>query len=126
MELYFSNLYSVLVVYEDETNSTLFHDYLFATEAAVSNVTSSTLIRVSWLKMTEYDELDSVLWDHIKTGCQGYVTIVQDLPLFLNAKYDISKKSIERIRDKRFLFLASNEITNPEDFFTIPALKRKL
>lgn len=64
---------------------------------------------MSWIKVTSYGDVEGDIEKLVNMGCQGYITILKDVPFFINKKYQISQTSSQRIRDKIFLFLMEEE-----------------
>lgn len=62
-------------------------------------------IVLSWIKVTSYGDVEGDIEKLVNMGCQGYITILKDVPFFINKKYVISQTSTQRIRDKIFVFL---------------------
>lgn len=75
-----------------------------ALEHILTNQNSPSLA-LTWFKVTSYGDVEEDIDKLVNMGCQGYITILKDVPFFLNKKYQISQTSSQRIRDKMFLFL---------------------
>lgn len=98
---YFDNarLNSIAIFY-DKSDS----DYIRALEHIFIKQHSPSLA-LSWFKVTSYGDLEEDIEKLVNMGCQGYITILEDVPFFINKKYLISQTSSQRIRDKIFMFL---------------------
>lgn len=87
-----------------------------ALEHVLINKKISSIIVLSWIRVTSYGDIEEDLEKLVNMGCQGYITILKDIPFFINKKYQISQISSQRIRDKIFIFLMEEKDDFPTMF----------
>lgn len=98
-----TRLNSIAIFYDNPDS-----DYVRGLEHVLINHNSSSIV-LSWFKVTSYGDIEGDIEKLVNLGCQGYITILKDVPFFINQKYEITQTSLQRIRDKMFIFLMEED-----------------
>nr|XP_029721582.1 uncharacterized protein LOC115262829 [Aedes albopictus] len=76
---------------------------------------------VMWI--TSSESSDDILESAIENGCQSYIVATNDVIKFLEMKLMIKETTVQRIRDKNFLFFVDDVYLNGDEWIIREAMK---
>ncbi|XP_073815247.1 ionotropic receptor 92a [Musca autumnalis] len=137
---YFTNITSVLIVYDGDAaikgKHSLQYDYMEAVQQAFHNQSQhGIIIALQWINvkyfkdMRKYEneddyadqEFKETMLKTVNMVTEGFITILRNTSSFLHARYYATRYTTLRLKDKIYLFLCEKE--NPTEFLASEVLQ---
>ncbi|XP_055681997.1 uncharacterized protein LOC129789290 [Lutzomyia longipalpis] len=111
---YFLELSSIAIVVDEKPSSLLLREY--SDELEIFFKSAESFPPVLWISVEnpfEEERLEEKILSVSELGCQGFIVASTRVVEFIELKYQVTEKAVQRQRDKYFIFLLDDQDVFP-------------